>query len=137
MDDTGTDPELEAIRERLRRSLAGQAASPPADGEIVHLTDATFDATVSRPGVVVVDFWADWCMPCRAMEPAYKAAAKEFAGLATFAKLHVDQNPITASAWEIRSIPTVLVFKDGKAVDGLLGAVPKAEIVERVRRFAR
>ena len=95
----------------------------------VTVTDRSFNEEVgSYPGAVMVDCWAPWCGPCRMVTPILEQLASEYAGKAKIAKLNVDENPRIASQYAIRSIPTLLLFKDGKLVDRLVGALPKAEI---------
>ena len=96
------------------------------DGTVLELTDATFDTVVNASGVMVVDCWAVWCGPCRMVAPVIDGLAKDYAGRVTFGKLDVDKNPATSRRFQIQSIPTILIFKDGKLVDQKLGAMPKA-----------
>ena len=92
----------------------------------VAVTDATFETEVGQAeGLVVVDFWAEWCGPCRMIAPTLDALAKDYEGKAKIAKLDVDSNQNTAIKYNIRSIPAVLFFKDGKHVDTLVGANPR------------
>lgn len=81
---------------------------------------------------VLVDFWADWCGPCRIVAPTLEEISKEYGDKIIVGKLHVDENPDTASAYNIRSIPTMILFKDGKEVDKLIGAQPKEAIINFV-----
>lgn len=138
------DAELAAIRARKLAALMGDAPAAPVPAaperpldEPIVVTDATFAETVQRHPLVVVDAWAPWCGPCRVVEPVVRALAKEMAGEAVFAKLNVDESPATARAFDIRSIPTLMVFRDGRLVDALVGAQPRPVIAAAVRRHSR
>jgi thioredoxin 1 len=88
------------------------------------LTDATFASTISE-GVTLVDFWAPWCGPCRMIAPIIEELAEEYDGKAKIAKVNTDEEQQTAVQFGIRSIPTLIIFKDGQPVDQIIGAVPK------------
>lgn len=93
---------------------------------VVELSDAAFETEVeSGAGLTVVDFWAPWCGPCRIVGPIIDQLADDFAGRVKFVKVNVDEAPLTAARYGIRSIPTIGIFKDGEPVDGVVGAVPK------------
>jgi thioredoxin 1 len=97
--------------------------------DVVVLTDANWKQEVSESKVpVLVDFWAEWCPPCRMIAPSVEALASQYAGRAKVGKLNVDENPEVSEAFDIRSIPTLLVIKDGKVVGQQIGAVPRARI---------
>lgn len=114
-------------------SLNADAAPAASNGGPVTVTDATFAAEVEKsPLPVVVDMWAPWCGPCRAIAPMIDELAVELAGRVRFAKVNVDQNPETAMRFEVRRIPVLVVFKDGKEVDRIEGLRPKAEVAERL-----
>jgi thioredoxin 2 len=126
---------LEKVEEGWK-PVCGRCRLPvPIDVKPVAVTDATFAAEVERwPLPVVLDLWAPWCGPCRMIAPVLDQLASELAGRVRFAKLNVDKNPRTASRFEARSIPTLLVLKAGREVDRMVGVQPKAEIVRRLER---
>ena len=108
-----------------------------ADTTTVHLTEQNFDEALSRQqGVMMVDFWAEWCGPCRAISPVLEALAKESEGNVTVAKINVDENPGLAARYGIRSIPTILFMKQGKVADQVIGAVPRAKLKEKLDALA-
>ncbi len=115
------------------KPICGKCGSPLIVG-IFHerpviVKDSTFSMEVlSYPGAVIVDCWAPWCGPCHMVSPILNELASEYAGRVKIAKLNVDENPLTASQYSIRSIPTMLFFRDGKFVKNLVGALPKGEI---------
>jgi thioredoxin 1 len=95
----------------------------------VAVTDATFDAEVKNSDIpVVVDFWAEWCGPCKQIGPALEELSAELEGKVKIAKVDVDQNPTTAAQMGVRGIPALFVFKDGQPVANLAGARPKAAL---------
>ena len=94
-----------------------------------HLDERNYDeALVAAEGVMMVDFWAEWCGPCRAIGPILEDLARTSGGTVTLAKVNVDENPGLAARYGIRSIPTILFVKDGKVQDRVVGAVPKTQI---------
>ncbi len=102
---------------------------------ITHVTDTDFDVLVLKSSTpVLVDFWATWCGPCRAIAPALEDIASEYHGRVKVAKVDVDSNQKTAIAYNIRSIPTLMLFKDGKVAATQLGAVPKTAIARFVEQ---
>ena len=99
---------------------------------IVHVTDGTFDGVVTSERSVVVDFWAEWCGPCRSIAPALEEIARERGDQVTIAKVNVDEQPGLAGRFGIRSIPTLMFFKEGVLQETVIGAVPKTEILKRL-----
>ena len=95
--------------------------------ELVHLTDANFEQTINSNKIVLVDFWAGWCGPCRALAPTIEELAKEYAGKILVAKLDVDENPATAEKFQVFSIPTVILIKDGREAERIVGLCPKKQ----------
>ena len=114
-----------------------EAASDVTNGAPLVITDATFQRDVlGAPGLVLLDCWAPWCGPCRMVGPIMDQLARESGGRYRIAKLNVDENPQTAAQFQIQSIPTMLIFKDGKLIDRLIGAQPKQAIADRLARAA-
>ena len=133
------DPELEAIRARRLKQLMSASASQTSmvsGGRPFAVTDCTFDAEIRRPGLILVDFWAEWCGPCHRIAPVLEQLANDRAASLRICKLNVDENPQTAMRFQVMSIPTMLLFKEGKLVDGIVGAVPRAEIEAMLARWS-
>jgi thioredoxin 1 len=106
-----------------------------ASNDVVTLQDGTFEQEVLNSDTpVLVDFWAVWCGPCKAIAPAVEELAREYKGKVKVAKLDVDQAQQTAQKFGIRSIPTLLVFKGGRVVDTIVGAVPKSKLVDAISK---
>ena len=127
--------ELEQIREKKLRELIGQMSTPNIDKPIV-VSDRNFDQTVKNYPLIVVDCWAAWCAPCRAIAPVVEELAKEYSGKVVFGKLNVDDNPETAEKFSIRAIPTLLVMKNGSEVDRIVGVLPKNQLEARIGAVA-
>ena len=100
----------------------------------VEITDGNFEALVKNSDkLVLVDFWAEWCGPCRMVGPIVEELAKEYDGKAVIGKLNVDHNPNVSMEFGVRNIPTILFFKNGKVVDKQVGAVPKAQLAAKLQ----
>ena len=102
-----------------------------ASDKVKTFTDGNFDAE-TKQGVVLVDFWAEWCGPCRRLAPTVDALATEYDGRATVAKLNVDENPNVPSRFMIRGIPTMLLFKNGELADTVVGLVAKEDLAKMI-----
>lgn len=99
------------------------------------VTDSSFESEVlSASGPVLVDFWAEWCGPCKAIAPALEELADEMSGRVTIAKINIDENPQTPTKYNVRGIPTLILFKNGEQVERLLGAMPKQAIMSKLSR---
>ena len=106
-----------------------------ASNDVVTLQDSTFEAEVLKSDVpVLVDFWAVWCGPCKAIAPAVEDLAREYKGKLKVGKLDVDHEQGVAQKFGIRSIPTLLLFKGGRVVDTIIGSVPKSKLVDAVKK---
>jgi thioredoxin 1 len=98
------------------------------ESNLVHVNDKNFASEVLKALPVLVDFWATWCGPCRSISPIVEELAKEFWGKVKVTKLNVDESPATPSQYGVRGIPTLILFKDGKILDQIVGAVPKVRL---------
>ena len=126
------ESELERIREKKLAAFRERKAE--LTGGPVHLTDASFMETVKRHSVSFVDFWASWCNPCLALEPTIEELAKEYGGKVLVGKLDVDENPKTAESFQVYSVPTMVIMKNGKEVDRIVGCVQKKIIVAALEK---
>jgi thioredoxin 2 len=127
-------------RENAKRGLklvCGRCKTPlPVRDRVVTITDATFVADVEQsPLPVLLDLWAPWCGPCRLIAPVVEDLAVEMAGRVRVGKLNIDENPVTAQRFNVRSIPTLLAFKAGREVDRIVGVRPKSEIIQRLEHI--
>ena len=127
--------ELEQIRKKKMQELMNQMSTPKIDKPIV-VSDRNFDQTTKSYPLLVVDCWAAWCAPCRAIAPIVDELAKEYSGKVVFGKLNVDENPETTNKFGVMAIPTLLVMKDGKEVDRVVGVVPKNQLESKVNAYA-
>jgi thioredoxin 1 len=100
---------------------------------MLNVTDSSFEADVLKAaGPVLVDFWAEWCGPCRQIAPALEELAKDLDGKITVAKINIDENPATPGKYGVRGIPTLMIFKDGAVAATKIGALPKSKLFEWV-----
>jgi len=101
----------------------------------IHVTDADFEKVIKEYPNVIVDFWAEWCAPCRAIAPMIDDLAKKYAGKVVFVEVNTDENPKTPQQYMVMGIPTLLFFKNGKLVDQVVGAMPRGPFEERVKKY--
>lgn len=135
----GFDEEVERLKQRkiqelMRRAAQGATEVGRPRQRVLELTDSNFEEALRSNRLLVVDFWAPWCGPCRIVSPIIEELAEQYAGRLAFGKLNVDENPLTAQAYGIQSIPTIMFFKDGEPVDLVVGAAPKAYYEAKIRR---
>ena len=116
-----------------KKAVCGKCKAPLGGGHPVEVTDATFADTI-RNGATVVDFWAAWCGPCRMIAPVLEQLAQERTDI-RFAKLNVDENPRTASSFNVQGIPLLVFFKDGVERGRVVGAVPRGQIEHAIRQY--
>jgi thioredoxin 1 len=129
--------ELEQIRLRKIQAMldAAKKGQAPVAKQPIILTDSNFSGAVSANELLVVDFWAPWCGPCRMVGPIIEALSAEYTGKAAFGKMNVDENQVVSSSFGIMSIPTIIIFNHGKEVERLVGAYPKAQIEATIKRY--
>ena len=128
------DKELDRIKKAKILAMLQKAQSEKlTSGKPIILTDSNFHSEVSKHRLIVVDFWAPWCGPCRMVGPLVEELAAEYAGRVTFGKMNVDENTMVPSSFGVRGIPTLMVFKNGELVDTLVGACPKSHIESKFK----
>ena len=123
--------------EKLGQAVCGKCKEPiKISDSPIHITDANFAKEIGDSKMpVLLDFWATWCPPCKMIAPTIDTLAKELAGKVKIGKLDVDQNPLVSSQFRVQSIPTLIIFKDGKEVDRLIGAQSKEAMLSRLEQF--
>lgn len=132
------DEELEKIKRAKLEEMAHRVLQNPegsASDKPIEVTDTTFKETIQNHSLVVVDCWAAWCGPCRMVAPIIDEMARDYAGKILFGKLNVDENREVATQYEIMSIPTLLVFKNGQLVDRIVGAMPRQMLEPKITRY--
>jgi len=130
------DEELDRIKQaKLQEMMKGAVSQKQGESALnkpVNVTDATFQEMIQNHPLVVVDCWAAWCAPCHMIAPIIEEMARDYAGRILFGKLNVDENPEVAMQYQIMSIPTLLVFKNGKLVDRIIGAMPRKVLEPKI-----
>ncbi len=131
--------EIEQIRQKKMAEMVQNAAAGKSGGNgwpesPVPLNDSNFDEFIRKYPKVVVDCWAPWCGPCRMLSPTIDSMAKDHKGKVVYGKLNTDENFGTAGKYRILSIPTLLIFKDGKLVDKMIGAAPRTVVEQNINK---
>lgn len=132
--------ELEEIKKKKMEKMMREIDKPDEPAielpqKPVVVTDATVDAAASQYPLFILDCWAEWCGPCRMIAPILEELAREMKGKVVFGKLDVDKNPQTANKYRISAIPTLMIFKNGKLIDKLVGAYPKPTLVAKIQKY--
>jgi thioredoxin 1 len=128
--------ELDQIRLRKIQAMLDQTKnSGQVNSQPMTVTDDNFHSMAQGHDLLVVDFWAPWCGPCRMVGPIIEALSAEYAGKVAFGKMNVDENQMVPSRFGIMSIPTIVIFNHGKEVERLVGAYPKAQIEALIKRY--
>ena len=134
------DEELEKIRQKKLKQLMERVVETEEKREStlnkpIEVTDGIFKETIQNHSLVVVDCWAPWCAPCHIVAPIIEELARDYAGKILFGKLNVDENREVAAQYQIMGIPTLLVFKDGKLADRIVGAMPRPVLERKITGY--
>jgi thioredoxin 1 len=135
MSNTFENEEIERIKKAKILAMLEQAQREKLTDKPVTLTDSNFDSEITKHKLIVVDFWAPWCGPCRMVGPLIEELASEYAGKVAFGKVNVDENMMVPGRFGVRGIPTLIVFKDGQAVDTIVGACPKTHLESKFKPY--
>ena len=136
--------ELDEIRKKKMEKMMSEMNKPPQDAsepkvqlpdKPVVINDGSIDSAVAQYPLFILDCWAEWCGPCRMVGPVIEQLAQEMKGSVVFGKLNVDENMKTANKYRISAIPTMLVFKNGKLIDKIVGAYPKGALTSKIQKY--
>jgi len=131
---TKEDKELERIKAKKMKELLNKTQEQKKEG-LITLASSSFDKFLENTNLpVLVDFWADWCMPCRIMEPVMEELARDYAEKAVFARVNVDENPEVASRYNIMSIPHFIIFRNGRPTERIVGAVGREPLENALKK---
>jgi thioredoxin 1 len=131
------DEEIKVIKQRKMAELQKALTSKTTMSSIrepIMLTDSNFKNELSKYSILLIDFWAPWCGPCKMISPIIEQLAREYTGKVVFGKVNIDENRMITQSFGIQSIPTMMIFKNGKAVDIIVGAIPKAQLETRLHQ---
>jgi len=132
---TKEDEELERIKAKKLKELLKKSQKQKTEG-VITLTSSSFDKFLENTNLpVLVDFWADWCMPCRIMAPVMEELARDYTGKAVFARVNVDENPEVATRYAIMSIPHFIVFRNGRPAERIVGAVGRGPLEDALKKY--
>lgn len=137
LEDEHNDEEILEIKQRKLKEMQKMATMRSTMNSITRpivLTDLNFREEISKYPVMLIDFWAPWCGPCRMVSPIIEQLASEYAGRVVFGKLNIDENQMVPRSFGIQSIPTMMILKNSRVVDILVGALPKAQIETKLRQ---
>jgi len=129
------DKEIDRIKKAKILAMLERAQNQKLTSKPILLADSNFYSEITKHKLIVVDFWAPWCGPCRMVGPLVEELAAEYAGKVAFGKLNVDENTMVPSRFGVRGIPTLIVFKDGQIVDTFVGACSKSHIESKFRPY--
>ncbi len=129
------DAEIERLKKKKLQEMIAASQEAPRQTGVVDLDASNFESTVTAGGLVLVDFWAQWCGPCKLMHPVFERMAKKYDQV-RFGRVNVDQNQDIAARFSVQSIPTFIMFKDGQVVDRMMGAVGEPGIHMIVKKHA-
>ncbi len=129
--------EVELIKRKKLQELMKKATQPKVEypSAPLHIDENSLQEVINKYPLVLVDFYADWCMPCKMIAPILEELASELKGKLVIAKINVDENPRAAMEYQAMSIPTLIIFKNGKPVDRIVGALPKPVLLSRLKAF--
>lgn len=129
----GKDEEIERLKRKKMKEIMEREKGPEFPDSPLTLTDSNFQDVINKYPLVVADFWAEWCAPCKAMKPILEELAEKYSGKIVFGKLNIDQNPRTPRRFQVSGIPTLIVLENGEPVDRIVGIAPKQRLERRLR----